>query len=172
MSAPAEQFGPIPVRAFSDTRLSAADFRLLGAIAYFDRLGRNGAGCFADPRKLAEMAAIDYSHLARHAERLREGGYIEIGRSATDRRRRDYAVIYNENSEVVAKIGDNPGAEASDPEKVANAGDNRAEKVANPNRQVIDPKPGSPPKRSCKTKIKNYRARRRQPSDSEPRHGR
>ncbi len=48
-----EQFGAIPVRAFGDTRLSAADFRVMGAIAYFDQLGPNGTGCYVDPRKLA-----------------------------------------------------------------------------------------------------------------------
>ncbi len=52
-----EQFGAIPVRAFGDTKLSAADLRILGAIAYFDRFGRNGYGCIADPGKIAEIAA-------------------------------------------------------------------------------------------------------------------
>ncbi len=102
-----EQFGAIPVRAFGDTRLSAADFRVMGAIAYYDRLGRNGAGCYVDPHKLVAVASVLYQHLSRHTKRLREFGYLEIYRSGTDQRRRIYALIYNEDRGVVTNPGDN-----------------------------------------------------------------
>jgi len=151
MSGTTEQFGPIPVRAFGDEKLSAADFRLPGAIAYFDHLGRNGATSFVDPLKPTDLAAIDYPHLARPAEWLRDRGHIEIERSATDQRRRIYTVIYNENPEDVATSGDNidTGSKraAAHTQKVARVGDNQAEIVANPNRKGIDSAPGSPPKR-------------------------
>ena len=157
-----EQFGAIPVRAFGDTRLSAADFRLLGAIAYFDRLGRNGTGCYADPRKLAELAAIDYSHVTRHTRRLKEFGYLEISRSETDRRKRVYSLIYNEDRTIVADIGDNPDEATARgvtvtplDEKVASSGDNPSENVAKPNSQSVDPVAKSHPKRSCKTYLRN-----------------
>ena len=149
-----EQFGAVPVRAFGDTRLSAIDFRVMGAIAYFDRLGRNGAGCYVDPRKLAELAAIDYKHVARHTGRLQEFGYLEINRSATDRRKRIYSLIYNDHPEVVANAGDNLAQEdASEDtvspldEKVTNSGDNPAEKVTTENSQAVGPVAKSPPKR-------------------------
>lgn len=156
-AAPAgERFGAIPVRAFRDTRLSAGDFRLLGAIAYHDRLGRNGAGCYVDPRRLAEEAALSYSHVARHTRRLAGFGYLDILRSLKDRRKRIYRLIYNDNTEVVTDSGDNPadaranGAsdapiDAAAPEKVATVGDNRPEKVANAGSQVIDPPTKSAP---------------------------
>ncbi len=149
-----EQFGAIPVRAFGDTRLSAADFRVMGAIAYFDRLGRNGAGCYVDPRKLGKLAAVDYSHVGRHTRRLQDFGYLEIGRSATDLRKRVYSLIYNEDRAVVANSGDNPdrGDTVSPPdeggtEKVASSGDILPEKVAKPNSQAVDPQTKSRPKR-------------------------
>ncbi len=149
-----EQFGAIPVRAFGDTRLSAGDFRVMGAIAYFDRLGRNGACCYVDPRKLGELAAVDYTHANRHTRRLQDFGYLEIGRSATDRRKRVYSLIYNEDRAVVANSGANPEkGDVASPfdecgaEKVANSGYDRPEKVATPNSQAVDPQTKSRPKR-------------------------
>ncbi len=157
-----EQFGPIPVRAFGDTRLSAADFRVMGAIAYYDRLGRNGAGCYVDRDKLAAGAAVLYEHLSRHTKRLREFGYLEIYRSGADRRRRIYALIYNENRVVVANSGDNStGGEAREDtvaaldEKVTTSGDNPAEKVTNAESQVVEPPAKSNPKRLSEAYLKN-----------------
>ena len=162
-----EQFGAVPVRAFGDTRLSAIDFRVMGAIAYFDRLGRNGAGCYVDPRKLVELAAIDYKHLARHTRRLQEFGYLEINRSATDRRKRVYSLIYNEDRAVVANASDNLAQEdargdihAPVDEKVTTSGDNPAEKVTNANSQLIDPVAEPPPKRLSEAYLRDPAKRR------------
>ncbi len=157
-----EQFGAIPVRAGGDARLSAPDFRVMITIAYFDRLGRNGTGCYADRRKLAELAAVDYTHVARHTARLREFGYLEIGRSATDRRKRVYSLIYNEDRAVVANAGDNLDAGAKgdrvspfNDENVANSGDILPENVAKPNSQPFDPQAKLPPKRLSEAYIKD-----------------
>jgi DNA-binding MarR family transcriptional regulator len=161
-SAMTEQFGAIPVRAFGDTRLSAVDFRVMGAIAYFDRLGRNGAGCFVDPRKLAELASVDYTHVNRHTRRLQDFGYLEIERSATDRRRRVYSLIYNEDRAAVANSSDNPArADTASPldecgsENVANSGYIPPEKVATPNSQAVDPVAKSRPKRLSEAYLKD-----------------
>ena len=147
-----EQFGAIPVRAFGDTRLSGADFRVMGAIAYFDRFGRNGTGCYVDARRLAELAAIDYSHVARHTQRLQTLDYLKVERSAKDRRKRVYSLIYNEDQAVVANSGENM---TTKDEKVANGGDKQPEKVANPNLQVTDVQAESAPKISCETELKD-----------------
>lgn len=153
-----EQFGAVPVRASRDTRLRAADFRLLVTIAYFDRFGRNGTGCFVDHRRLAEDAAIDYKHISRHTSRLAEYGYIEITRGAVDQRRRVYHVIYHEDSEDVAKDCSSSENALNVTEKVANVGDNMAKKVTNANPEPVDHNLRSAPKRSCKTDIKKIRA--------------
>ena len=157
-----EQFGAVPVRAFGDTRLSAVDFRVMGAIAYFDRLGRNGAGCYVDPRKLADLAAVDYKHVARHTRRLQEFCYLSVTRSSTDRRKRVYSVIYNEDRAVVANAGDNlaqavPRGDihATLDEKVTTSGDNPAEKVTNANSQPIDPVEKPRPKRLSEAYIRD-----------------
>ena len=157
-----EQFGAVPVRAFGDTRLSAVDFRVMGAIAYFDRLGRNGASCYVDPRKLADLAAVDYKHVARHTRRLQEFGYLFVTRSSTDRRKRVYSLIYNEDRAVVANAGDNLAQEdprgdihAALDEKVTTSGDKPAEKVTNANSQAVDPIAKSPPKRLSEAYIRD-----------------
>ena len=157
-----EKFGAIPVRAFCDTRLSAADFRVMGAIAYFDRLGRNGVGCFVDPRKLAELASVDYTHVNRHTRRLQGFGYLEIERSATDRRKRVYSLIYNEKPDVVANSGYNLGEDeargahdAPLDEKVASGGYKQPEKVAKSNSQAVDPVAKAPPKRLSEAYLKD-----------------
>ena len=172
-----EQFGAVPVRAFGDTRLSAADFRLMGAIAYFDRLGRNAMGCYVDPRKLADLAAIDYKHVARHTRRLQEFGYLEINRSATDRRKRVYSLIYNEDRGVVANSGDNLARDDASgdtvspmDEKVTTSGDNPAEKVTNANSQVIDPIAKSPPKRLSEAYLRDPAKRGARNGENTSRH--
>ena len=158
-----EQWGAIPVRAFSDARLSRIDFRVLGVVAYHDRFGRNGMGCTLDFRKLAAKAAVDPSHLARHTKRLQEFGYITVTKSETDRRRRSYSVIYEPSAEIVAnggdyleekgaKMGANP---APQEDIVASNGEYCIDIVAIEKSQDIDNKHRSDLKRSCKTNIIN-----------------
>ena len=133
-----EQFGAIPVRAFSDNRLSVADFRVLGVIASRDRFGRNGTACTLGARKLAEQAKINPAHLARHTKRLEELGYITIERSEADKRRLIYAVVYEEAKEIVTMDGDYSG-----------------EIVTIVKSQVAENKSESARKRSCKTRLRD-----------------
>ncbi len=148
------QFAAIPIRALTDTRLGGPDFRLLGTIARYDRFGRNGAGCYVNARKLAQEAGIHYKHLGRQTQRLEAFGYITIETSKTDKRRKIYTIIYDE-TEIVTCVGDNldgdaPMADTAPPlaENVTSSDDNTAEKVTNPNSQVLDPlEKSGPPKR-------------------------
>ncbi len=136
------QFAAIPVRALADARLTGSDFRLLGAIARYDRFGRNGTGCYVNARQLAQDAAIHYKHLGRQTQRLEVFGYITIDPSETDRRRKIYCIIYGE-AEIITCADDYHGegdATGAPPDKkVTTSGDNPAEKVTNPNSQVLDP---------------------------------
>ena len=172
-----EQFGAIPVRAFRDTKLSAADLRVLGAIAYFDRFGKNGYGCIAGPVKLAEAAAVNYKNLGRHTTHLKKRGYIQIIRSATDRRKRGYVLIYNEDQVVVVNSDDNRGRDdargatvAPLDDKVVNAEDNPIEKVVKPNSQAVDPVAKPLPKRLCEAYLKDPAKRGAQNGENTSRH--
>lgn len=91
-----ELFGAIPLRAFSDSRLSGAHFRVMGAIAYHDRLGRNGQGCWVAQDKLAAEAAVHYNTLSKIARDLERYGYIIKSRHPKNRRTRVYSLIYND----------------------------------------------------------------------------
>jgi len=143
-------FGAVPARASRDKRLCASDFRLLTAIATFDQFNKNGRGCYVAARILSEECGIDYSHLARHTQRLADFGYIEVMVSVKDRRKRIYRVIYdNPAEEKVATGGDNL------PKEVANGGDKTPEKVANAKSQGIDaPKKSGPIRYTLKEKKK------------------
>jgi hypothetical protein len=135
-------FAAIPVRAIGDTRLSATDHRVLQAIAYHDRFGRNGCGCYADPRKLAKLVGVRPAHWSRHTNRLLEFGYIEIEVSVSDRRRREYTVIYDdvEAGAAADTVSTKAPAEA---EKATNVGVIHREIVTNADFQAIDPQKNS-----------------------------
>ena len=155
------QFAAIPVRALSDARLTGSDFRLLGAIARYDRFGRNNTGCYVNARRLAADAAIHYKHLGRQTQRLEELGYITTHPSETDRRRKIYSVIYDED-EIVTCAGDNlAGGDASGDtaatlnEKVTTGGDYPPEIVTSANSQVIDPVAEPPPKRLSEANLRD-----------------
>ncbi len=141
-----EQFGAIPVRAFSDGRLSGSHFRLLGAIAYFDRFGRNGYGCIAGHQKISETAAIHYTNIGRLRDDLENWGYLKIQPSPLDRRRRVYRVIYNEKQKIVGRFTNNDGA------IVGEQNQQRTESNEESSEQYIG---RSPFKKSCVTKIDN-----------------
>ena len=88
-------FAPIPARALRDQRLSGLQLRLLGAIAMFDRMGRNGQGCWAGNERLAEFAGCAYTSVSTELGRLREYGYVTTERHATNQRRLVHRVVYN-----------------------------------------------------------------------------
>lgn len=145
-----DQFCAIPIRAIGDSRLSAADFRVLGAIAWHDRMGRNGSGCYASHRTLAAEAKIEYTALSRQIDRLAGYGYISETRNPMNRRLRIYRVIYNENSSMVGTPANNPPDEATSPpgsadlrQTVCTAARSTAPIVGNPSDQVPEKKEGS-----------------------------
>ncbi|MDE4620643.1 helix-turn-helix domain-containing protein [Sinorhizobium meliloti] len=111
-------FIPMPVRALQDDKLSAVDLRVLGAVAYHDRLGKNGRGCFASQATLAAMARCDIRSVKRSLQNLgKPGGYIVIEKSKQDARQRVYRIVYEigdkadtysetDRGQTDAKIGD------------------------------------------------------------------
>ncbi|MEM7223454.1 MAG: MarR family transcriptional regulator [Pseudomonadota bacterium] len=138
MSAGQDPWGALPERAFSDDRLTAIDYRVLGVIAAHDRFGRNGMGCTLNARKLAEKAKVNPAHLARHTKRLEEFGYITIERSNADKRRLIYSVIYDVAAEIVTTDGDQS-----------------AEIVTTAKSQVVENIDKPPLNISCKTELRD-----------------
>ena len=110
-------YAPLPVRAMCDRRLTASHWRLLSAIAWHDRLGRNKIGCYTSNKNLAREADVHYTNIPPLSDDLETWGYISKTRHPLNRRLRVYSLIYNEkqatvgvttNNEAAAGIGGDP----------------------------------------------------------------
>ena len=71
-----QRFAPVPLRALCDPRLGRLHLCTLGIVAAFDRLGKNGSGCWASQNTIAEKAGVDKTRLSHSLRDLREYGYI------------------------------------------------------------------------------------------------
>ena len=105
MSARKELFAPIPIRAFGDHQLSGRHWRVLAVIAFHDRLGKNGQGCWAGRKGLAQEAAISETHFSDAVSDLRRWGYVASEQNPTKRNQQIHRVIYDE---LGPKYGTNP----------------------------------------------------------------
>jgi DNA-binding MarR family transcriptional regulator len=97
MSASKKQrFAPLPLRACRDLRLGALHFRVLTAIAAFDRLGKNGQGCWTSQNKIAELVRCSKSHLSNVLSDLRDCGYLTSKINPDQQRFRVHRIVYTE----------------------------------------------------------------------------
>jgi hypothetical protein len=91
-----QRFAPLPARAGRDQRLGARHWRALHIIAMHDQLDRNGVGCWASQRRLADLLGVDETQLSHMLTELRDFGYIASTMNPDDRRQRIHRVVYNE----------------------------------------------------------------------------
>ena len=110
---PKPLYAAIPVRGMGDRRLTASHWRLLAAIAWHDRLGRNKIGCYTSNLNLAKEADVHYTNVPPLSDDLETWGYIEKGRHPLNRRLRVYSLIYNEKDATVG-VPTNNEAERGD----------------------------------------------------------
>ncbi len=94
-------YAAMPIRVMGDRRLTASHWRLLAAIAWHDRLGRNKIGCYASNQILAKEADVHYTNVPRLSDDLETWGYMKKGRHPLNRRLRVYSLIYNEKEATV-----------------------------------------------------------------------
>lgn len=90
------QYAPYPLRALRDQRLTGLHLRVLGVIAAHDRLNKNGQGCRAGNKRLAELSGCHLKSLSPAIKALAELGYIEADTNPLNRRSRIYTVIYTD----------------------------------------------------------------------------
>jgi hypothetical protein len=102
------KFVAVPVRALNDERLAARHWRVLMAIAYHDRLGKNGQGCWATNQRLAELTGLSYNRVAEALSDLRAWGYITSEINPDNRNYRIHRVIYDDPTPT--QSGSGPGA--------------------------------------------------------------
>jgi DNA-binding MarR family transcriptional regulator len=110
MSKAKEAFAPVPMRALGDDRLTGTHLRALAAIAYRDRLGRNGQGCWASPQDLATVATVNTKNLITAISELVSWGYVSRATRPDDKRKRVYRVIYNDQDHHQAAPKGSPQA--------------------------------------------------------------
>ncbi|RVG01632.1 hypothetical protein CN172_04380 [Sinorhizobium meliloti] len=94
------RFRVMPDSAFEDTRLSATDYRVLAAIAFYDRGGSNGRGCYATQSSIAKRARCHRVEASRSIGRLVEFGHLRAEKgSGKDARRNTLIVLYGGEDE-------------------------------------------------------------------------
>ena len=110
-----ELFAALPRRAIGDNRLSARHFRVLAAVAYHDRFGRNGQGCWAGRKRLAAMAGCSLTHTSDALSDLRRFGYVVSQPHPMNRRTMVHRVIYDESnrSQIRDPLAEAPTADRS-----------------------------------------------------------
>ena len=91
-----QRFAPLPLRALRDPRLGRLHLCTLGIVAAFDRLGKNGSGCWASQNTIAEIAAVDKTRLSHSLSDLRDYGYISSEINPHRRWFRVHRVIYTD----------------------------------------------------------------------------
>lgn len=92
-----ELFAPLPIRAVCDARLSARHLRVLAAVCYHDRFGRNGQGCWAGRKRLAAETGITSTHVSDMLSDLRRFGYVTSERHPMNQRTTVHRVIYDDS---------------------------------------------------------------------------
>lgn len=86
-------FAAMPLNALNDRRLHEVDLRVLAAVAYFDRFGKNGTGCYATQTKLAAMTGCHERNVRAALGTLCRLGYLTRSRQK-NRRRHQHHVVY------------------------------------------------------------------------------
>jgi DNA-binding MarR family transcriptional regulator len=103
------KFGPLPIRAIKDFRLSSLEVRLLAAIGFHDRLSLSrgaGAGCWAGNKKLADECDCRPDSLSAAITALVVRGYVTREPHPINKRLRVYRVIYDLDDRANAKPSD------------------------------------------------------------------
>jgi hypothetical protein len=95
-----ERFGAIPFRAFGDRRIHGLPLAILGVIAAHDCFGKNGQGCTASHRRLADLASCRREAVTHALGLLEEYGYVQAEVHPRDGRKRTYKVIYNDQDRI------------------------------------------------------------------------
>lgn len=110
-----QRFAALPLRALRDQRLGARHIRVLGIIAAHDQLNRNGSGCWASQRRLANLAGCGETRLSHTLSELRDFGYITSAIHATKRRLRIHRVVHDDERDKNWDHDTCPTGQASKP---------------------------------------------------------
>jgi DNA-binding MarR family transcriptional regulator len=89
-----ERFAAIPQRAAIDSRLTQRHWQVLAVVASYDRLGRNGQGCWISRKDIADSLGMSDENVSHALSDLRRFGYISSEAHPTDERKKIHRVLY------------------------------------------------------------------------------
>lgn len=114
---PGQPFGAIPLHALADRRLSELHLRVLGIIAYHDRMSLitgSGQGCWASVKRMAEeIGGYNYTNAATAIRELTNWGYIQVEQRPSDKRMKIHRVMYDSANSL--PLGQTKSRESSVP---------------------------------------------------------
>jgi hypothetical protein len=113
-------YSALPTRILGNPAFTALDLRVLGVVAWHDRFGRNGRGCFASNKTIGARAGCHANSAGRAVTRLLKLGAISDLNASLNRkrsRRRMLVIVYRdedlERLEVNPSVDFEPGHEAN-----------------------------------------------------------
>ena len=119
IAKPKHHFAAIPARAYVDRTIDGRPRDVLGVIALFDRMSltTGGQGCWATSDKIAHILGTSAPRVRACASLLENKGYIRSEPMATDRRKRTFRVIYDDEADwAVVTVKSVSPAVQTDPE--------------------------------------------------------
>ncbi len=119
------KYGAVPMNAIGDPRMTLHRFKVLAAVASYDRFTKNGMGCTAGLKGLAKATGLYGSDVSVAVNDLVEMGYLIRERSPLDRRRMTLRVVY-EGGEIVSASSNQPADE------VVSASPNNSSEIVRP----------------------------------------
>ncbi|MBZ9655043.1 helix-turn-helix domain-containing protein [Phyllobacterium lublinensis] len=97
-------FAALPIEIMLDKKVPPA-IRVLCAITKFDRVGKNGRGCFATQSTIAQETALDIGSVKRWIKYWVDLGYLSSEKDKKDARKRVLRVVYKSRGDEASEIG-------------------------------------------------------------------
>ena len=101
-----------PTRMIGDGSLTAADFCVFLAISNMAQFEKNGRGCFASHTTIARLANVHQTTVSKCIDKLIQRGYIEASAYESDRRRKEYYPIFNDDDRIAFMGTKDPNSKA------------------------------------------------------------
>jgi hypothetical protein len=95
-------YAALPGRVVSMEHITAVDFRVLGIIAFHDRMGRNGQHSWVSRSRIAYLAKCEPVSVSTSMHRLIGLGLLKLEGENHDLRRKIYSVVYKPQEDADA----------------------------------------------------------------------
>lgn len=87
-------YAALPLPAVHDDRVTRSHLRVLAVVAFYDRLGANGSGCYASQAVISRLAGVHLNNMPAIINDLEGWGFLVIERRTSTLRRAHLRVRY------------------------------------------------------------------------------